>query len=197
VMPLIWALLYCFEGTEMSLFIFYPSAVPWKCGNWSGGDTRPTAKNSDGTVMPMIFAIYCCFQGFETSLIIIYPSAVPWKCGNWSGGDTRPTAKNSDETLMEQWCLWIELFYVVLNILRCYWSFFILLQCIGSVVIDLVLTQDLLPKTVMEQWWNSDETVMRHWWNSDAYELSYFLLFWRFWDVIYHILAFCNALEVW
>jgi hypothetical protein len=51
VMPLIWALLYCFEGIEMSLFIFYPSAVPWKCGNWSGGDTRPTAKNSDGTVM--------------------------------------------------------------------------------------------------------------------------------------------------
>jgi hypothetical protein len=51
VMPMIWALLCCFEGFEMSLIIFYPFAMPWKCGNWSGGDTRSTAKNSDHTVM--------------------------------------------------------------------------------------------------------------------------------------------------
>jgi hypothetical protein len=58
VMPMIWALLCCFEGFEMSLIIFYPFTMPWKCGNWSGGDTRPTANkvmeqwwDSDETVM--------------------------------------------------------------------------------------------------------------------------------------------------
>jgi hypothetical protein len=86
---------------------------------------------------------------------------------------------------MEQWCLWFLLCTDVLKVLRCNWSYFILLQCLGTLVIDLVVTQDLLRKTVMEQWWNSD-----------AYELSSFLLFWRFWDVIDHILSFCNVLEV-
>jgi hypothetical protein len=146
---------------------------------------------------------------------------------------------------MKQWCLWFELFYVVLKVWRCHWSYFILLRCLGSVVIDLVVTQDLLPKTVMEQWWDSDGTVMpliwaqlccfegfemsliifhpsavpwkwciwsgadtrpsakksdgtvmKQWWNSDAFDLSSFMLFWRFWDVIDHILSFCNVLEV-
>jgi hypothetical protein len=96
---------------------------------------------------------------------------------------------DSDETVMEQWCLWFELFSVVLKVLRRHWSYFILLQCLGSVVIDLVVTQDLLPKTLMEQWWDSDATVMEQWCNSDAFDFSYFLLFCRFWDDIDHILS--------
>jgi hypothetical protein len=38
---------------------------------------------------------------------------------------------------------------------------------------------------------------MEQWCNSDAFDFSYYLLFWRLWDVIDHILSICNALEVW
>jgi hypothetical protein len=69
-------------------------------------------------------------------------------------GDTRPFDKNSDKnsdgTVMEQWCLQFEHFYIIVKVLRCHWSYSILKQCLGSVVIDLVT----------EQWCNSDGTVM-------------------------------------
>jgi hypothetical protein len=63
-------------------------------------------------------------------------------------------------------------------------------------------------ETVMEQWCNSvfgdtspfdknsDQTEMRQWWNSFAFDFSPSMSFSRFWDVIEHILSFCNALEV-
>jgi hypothetical protein len=130
--------------------------------------------DSDGTVMLFIWALLCHFEGMEMSLIIFYPFAMPWKCGKWSGGGTIPTAKNSDRTVMrqwfngdamvmEQWCLWFELYYVTLKVWRCHWSYFILFECLGSVITDLVVAQDPLPKAVTKQWWNSDATVMRQW----------------------------------
>jgi hypothetical protein len=79
--------------------------------------------------------------------------------------------------------------------LRCHWWYFILLQCIWSVIMHLLVTQDHLTKTVIKQWWYIDETVMQQWSNSDAFELGSFMSFSRFWDVIDHILFFCNAFE--
>jgi hypothetical protein len=37
---------------------------------------------------------------------------------------------------------------------------------------------------------------MEQWSNSDAFDLSFLLLLPRFWDVMDHILSFCNALGV-
>jgi hypothetical protein len=48
-----------------------------------------------------------------------------------------------------------------------------------------------------KQWRNSDETLMQQWWNSDAFDLSSFMSFSSFRDVIDHIISFNNALEVW
>jgi hypothetical protein len=45
-----------------------------------------------------------------------------------------------------------------------------------------------------KQWSNSDATVMEQWWNSDAFDLRTLMSFAWFWDVIDHILFFCNAL---
>jgi hypothetical protein len=50
--------------------------------------------------------------------------------------------------------------YVICKLLRCHWSYFILLQCLGGVVMDLLVTQDIVTKTVIKQWWDSDGTVM-------------------------------------
>jgi hypothetical protein len=101
---------------------------------------------------------------------------------------------DSDGTVMQQWCLWFELFNIVF---RCHWSYFILLQCIWSMIMHLLVKQDLFTKIVIKQWWDSDETLMQQSSNSDAFELGSFMSFSRFWDVIDHILFFCNAFEVW
>jgi hypothetical protein len=177
---------------------------------WSNSDETGMRQwcNDDGTVMPLIWAHLCHFEGMEMSLIMFYPFSMPWKCGNWSGGDRRPNTKNSDRTVMrqwcnseatvmEQWCFSFELYYVTLKVWRCHWSYFILLQCLGSVESDLVVAQYLLQKTVIEQWWDSDSMVMQWWWNSDAFDLSSIMSLWRYGDVIDHILSFLNALEVW
>jgi hypothetical protein len=89
---------------EMSLIIFYPFWMPWKCDNWPGGGTRPTAKSSDqtmmkqwcncdATVMPLVWALLCHFEGMEMPWIIFYPLAMPLK-----------QLSNIDEAMMEQWC---------------------------------------------------------------------------------------------
>jgi hypothetical protein len=110
---------------------------------------------------------------------------------------------------MEQWCLWFRLFCVIFKDLRCHWSYFILLQCIWSVIMQLLVTQDLLPKTVIKQWCNSDATAMpQQWCDSDttvmpliqalfcAFYLGSSMSFSSFWDVIDHILSFWNDLGV-
>jgi hypothetical protein len=84
--------------------------------------TRPFDKNSDQTVMR-----------------------------HWWDSDETVMEQwcNSDRTVMEQWCVWFDLFYVIFKLLRCHWSYYILKQCLGSVVIDLVVKHYLLTKTVM------------------------------------------------
>jgi hypothetical protein len=121
------------------------------------------------------------------SLIIFYPFAMHLKHDYASAGETRPFYKNSDQTVMrqwwdidatviEQWCLWVRLFYVIFKVLRCHWSYFILLQCIWSVIMHLLGPFDK----------NGEQT----------FDLSKFMSLSRLWDVIDQFLSFCNALEV-
>jgi hypothetical protein len=138
-----------------------------------------------------------------------FPFAMQLKCDYASAGYTRLTAKNSDQTVIKHWwnsdastvmrqwynshafdlssflCLLFRLFIVIFKLLRCHWSYFILLQCLGS-VFGHTRPFDK----------NSDGTVMQQWSNSDAFDLSFSLLFSRLWDVIDHIPSFCNAFEV-
>jgi hypothetical protein len=97
-----------------------------------------------------------------------------WQCLGSVFGDTRLFDKNSDqtvmrqwctsdETVMGQWCLWFELFNIICKVLRWHWWYFILLQCIWSVIMHLLVTKDHLTKTVSRQWWDSDGTVMQQW----------------------------------
>jgi hypothetical protein len=71
---------------------------------------------------------------------------------------------DSDATVIEQWCLWFELFNDIFKLLRCHWSYFTLLQCLGSVFGDTrpfdKNNYQNSDETVMEQWCNSDGTAM-------------------------------------
>jgi hypothetical protein len=87
-----------------------------------------------------------------------------------SAGETRPFENNSDLTVTRQWCnsdrtvmplIWVNL--CVFTVVRCHWSVFILLQGVGSVILNLLVTQDHLTKTMNKQWWDSDATVMQQW----------------------------------
>jgi hypothetical protein len=139
------------------------------------------------------------FQGFATSLIISYPFAMHLKCDYASAGCTTPAAKNSVQTVMEQWCnsdattvmrqwynshafdsssflcLWFRLFNVVFKLLRCHWSYFIILKCLGSVSMIIFYPFgmpwgcDKWHKTFWQkQWSNSDETVIKQLCDSDG-----------------------------
>jgi hypothetical protein len=90
--------------------------------------------------------------------------------------------------VMEQWCLWFRLFYVIFKLLRYHWSYSVLLQFIGSVILHLLVTQDHLTKIVIKQWWDSDDILF--FCNALGVSCS------RFWDVIDHMPSFCNAFEV-
>jgi hypothetical protein len=89
--------------------------------------------------------------------------------------------------VMQQWsnsdAFWFERYNDIFKLLRWHWSYFIPLQCLGTVFGDTRPFDK-----------NSDGTVMQQLSNSDAFDLSFSLLFSRFWDVIDHILSFCNAL---
>jgi hypothetical protein len=114
--------------------------------------------NSDETVMQQwcLWFRLCCviFKDLRCHWSFFGPLAMHLKCDYASAGYKRPTAKKSDQTV------------IIFKDLRCHWSFFILLQCIWSVIMHLLVTQDLLLKksdqTVMEQWClNSDATVIQ------------------------------------
>jgi hypothetical protein len=210
--------------------------------------------NSDATVMEQ----WCLwFEKFNVICVVLrchWSYFILLQCLGSVFGDTRPFEKNSDQTVtqqwsnsdatvIEQWCLWVRLFYVIFKVWRCHWSYSILLQCIWSVIMHLLVTQDHLKK----QWSNSDETVMEQWYlwfeqiyvickilrchwsyfillqcpgsvvidlfytkNSDQtviwfvsnrtvqpFDLSSFMSFASFWDVIHCIFSFCNVFEVW
>jgi hypothetical protein len=157
--------------------------MPWKCGYWSGGETLPFDKNSDVTVMRQwwnsdatVTEQWCIW--FELFNVIMKLLNCHWsyfivlQCLGSVFGDTRPFDQNSDqkdvkqwwdsdETVMQQWCLWFELFNIICKVLRWHWWYFILLQCIWSVIMHLLVTKDPLTKTVIRQWWDSDGTVMQ------------------------------------
>jgi hypothetical protein len=180
--------------------------------------------DSDTTVMPLIRALFCAFDlgslmSFSSFWDVIDHILSFWNAlgvCQWSffilleclGGvisDTRPFDKNSDQTVMRQWSnsyvtvmeqvfLWFELFNTFSKVLRWHWSYFILLQCIWSVIIHLLVTQDHLTIKVIKQWRDSDGTVMQQWclwFHFQAFEMSMiiiFLLQW-FWSVIMHPLV--------
>jgi hypothetical protein len=126
--------------------------------------------NSDGSVMPLIWALSHYFQAFEMSLIIIYPFAMPWECvwwhkTIWKNSDQTVMRQwwNSDATVIEQWCLWFEQFDVTYKLLRCHWSYLILLQCLGIVFGNTRPFDNYSDLTVMRQLWNSDVIVIEQW----------------------------------
>jgi hypothetical protein len=187
----------------MTLIIFYPFAMYLKCDYSSAGDTRPFDNksdktvtrqwwNSDATVMPLI-----SFSSFWDVNDHYFPFAMILKCDYASFGDTRPFDKHSDQTVMLQWCnrdatvmqQWCRL----ISALLCHLHGFEMLLIVFHLV---AMPWGCVWKTVIKQWSNSDETVMWQWWNSDAFDLSFITLFSSFWDVIDHILSFCNALGV-
>jgi hypothetical protein len=188
--------------------------MPWGCVwrhkwqiQWSNSDETVMEQwwNSDAFDL----GSFMLFDAFDLSFFTlssrflngIWSCFILLQCLGSLFGDTRPFDKNSDgtvmqqwsnsnATVMEQWCLWFENFNVICVVLRCHWSYLILLQCLALCLV----TQDHLKK---KQWRNSDRTVMRQWWNSDAFDLGSFLSFSSFWDVIDRILSFCNSLGVW
>jgi hypothetical protein len=149
------------------------------------------------------------------SLIIFYPFAMHLKCDYASAGYTRPTAKNSDQTVMQQWCnsdastvmrqwynshafdsssflcLLFGLFNVIFKLLRCHWSYFIILKWLGSVSM-IIFYPFAMPwgcdkwhKTFWQkQWPNSDETVIEQWCDSDGTVIP------LIWALQYHLQGF-------
>jgi hypothetical protein len=74
------------------------------------------------------------------------------------------TQDHLTKTVIKQWCLQFEHLTIIVKVLRYHWSYFNLLQCLGSVLRDTGATAK-----------NSDQTVMRQWCNSDAFDLSNFM----------------------
>jgi hypothetical protein len=153
--------------------------------------------NSDQTVMPSIWAFHSYWSCFILlqCLVIVF-------------GDTRPFDKNSDETVMRQW--WNSDATVMeqwcnsdQTVMPSIWAFHSYFQ--GFEMSLIIFYHFSMPWDCF--WWhksfwqkqcsNSMGTVMEQWWNSDAFDLSSFMSFSSFWDVIDDILSFCNAFEVW
>jgi hypothetical protein len=125
------------------------------------------------------------------SLIMFYPFAMPWDCVWWHKTIWQKQWSNSDETVMHQWRDSDGTVMPLIWEILCH-----ILSFCNALGVCLV-KQDHLTKTVNKQWCHSEQTVIQQWSNNDAYDLSSFMSFWRFWDVVDHILAFHNALEVW
>jgi hypothetical protein len=115
------------------------------------------------------------------SLIIFYPFAIHLKFDYASAGYTRPTAKNSDQTVMQQWCLnsdatviqqsclWFGPFFCDFDLgssmsFSSFWDVIDYILSFCNALGVCLVTQDLLTKTVTEQWCNSDRTVMPSIW---------------------------------
>jgi hypothetical protein len=136
----------CCQGFEMSLIMFYPFVMPWNCVWWHKTFWQKQWWDSDETVM----------EGFEMSLILLFSFAMQLKCDYASARDTRPFENNSDLTVMRQWCNSDRTVMPLIWRNLCHWSVFNLLQCVGNVIMHLLVTQDHLTKTVIKQWSNSD-----------------------------------------
>jgi hypothetical protein len=179
----------------MSLIIFYPFAMPWECDYASAGDTRLFDKNSDQTVMRQ----WCNSDAFSLSTFLTF--AMFWDvidCIISFINALGAFHKNSVETVMEQWCNSDR------TVMPLIWAPFMSFSSFSSVIDHISSFHSTLGECLLIWWWNktfwqkqwsnSDETVMRQWSNSDAFDLGSFMSFARFWDVIDHILIFCNAL---
>jgi hypothetical protein len=166
------------------------------------GFTRPFDKNSDQTVMRQWWnsdafdlSSLMQLQSFELSLIIFYPWII-LQCLGGVLSYTRPIENNSDVTVMrqwrnsdatvtEQWCIWFELFNVIIKLLNCHWSYSILLQCLGSVFGDTRPFDQNSDQTDVKQWWDSYATVMEQWclW-FELFNIICKVLRWHWWYFI-------------
>jgi hypothetical protein len=103
---------------------------------------------------------------------------------------TRPFDKNSDQTVMRQSC------NIDRTVLPLIWALLCHFQAFEMALIIFFLSA--MPwecfwwhKTIWQkQWSNSDETVMHQWRDSDGTVMP------LIWEILCHILSFCNALGV-
>jgi hypothetical protein len=101
VMPYIWASLCDLQGSDMSLIIFYPFAMPWGCVWWHKTSDETVMEqwwDSDQTMMPLISALYDNFKLLRN----LWSNFILQQCLGSVFGDTRPFDKNSDQTEMRQ-----------------------------------------------------------------------------------------------
>jgi hypothetical protein len=156
----------------MSLIIYFPFAMPWGCVWWHKTYCQKQWLDSDETVMQQWLnsdAFDLSFLMTSSSFwdvidhILLFCNALG-VCLVTQDLLTKTIIKtvmrqswNSDATVMEQRWLWFEL-------LRCHWSYFILMQCLGSLFGDTIPfvknSDQTVMRQVMEQWCNSDWTVM-------------------------------------
>jgi hypothetical protein len=156
----------------MSLIIFYSFAMPWGCVWWHKTYCQKPWWDKWWNIDGIVIEQWCLWFGlFNSNFKVLrchWSYFIFLQCLGSVFGDTRPFDQNNDQTVMRQWwnsdatvmqlwCLWFGLFYVIFKIWRCHWSYSVLLQFLGSVIMHL------LTKTVMRQWWDSDGTVMEQW----------------------------------
>jgi hypothetical protein len=101
VMPSICAILCDMQGSDMSLIIFYPFAMPWRCVWWHKTSDETVMEQwwgSDQTMMPLISALYDNFKLLRNH----WSNFILQQCLGSVFGDTRPFDKNSDQTEMRQ-----------------------------------------------------------------------------------------------